>query len=111
MAESSASHINGSMECNSYDFCASAGIAASSADQPQQQQPAAAAPTPAAEHQESEHPFETDPGDHAETPFEAYDHLDLLLTRLAKYVASDWSGQTCAVADTAPLMDISAFPP
>jgi hypothetical protein len=33
---------------------------------------------------EEEHPFETDPGDHAETPFEAYEHLDLLLTRLAK---------------------------
>jgi hypothetical protein len=40
----------------------------------------AAAPTVEVE----EHPFETDPGDHAETPFEAYEHLDLLLTRLAK---------------------------
>lgn len=33
---------------------------------------------------EEDHPFETDPGDHAETPAEAYEHLDLLLTRLAK---------------------------
>jgi hypothetical protein len=33
---------------------------------------------------QAEHPFETDPGDHAETPFAAYEHLDLLLTRLAK---------------------------
>lgn len=34
--------------------------------------------------QEDPHPFETDPGDHAETPFEAYQHLELLLMRLAK---------------------------
>lgn len=33
---------------------------------------------------QAEHPFETDPGDHAETPFEAYEHLDLLLARLAR---------------------------
>jgi hypothetical protein len=59
---------------------------------PEEQQPATAAdgtgatPTAAgaAAEQESAHPFETDPGDHAETPFEAYAHLDLLLARLAK---------------------------
>jgi hypothetical protein len=45
---------------------------------------AAAAVAAAAPAAEEEHPFETDPGDHAETPFEAYEHLDLLLTRLAK---------------------------
>jgi hypothetical protein len=45
---------------------------------------AAAAATPAARPAAAEHPFETDPGDHAETPFEAYAHLDLLLSRLAK---------------------------
>jgi hypothetical protein len=55
----------------------------STAEQPQQQPPPAAAAAAAAV-QESEHPFETDPGDHAETPFEAYQHLELLLTRLAK---------------------------
>lgn len=38
----------------------------------------------AVKEQHQQHPFETDPGDHAETPFEAYEHLDLLLTRLAK---------------------------
>jgi hypothetical protein len=46
--------------------------------------PSAAIAVPAAAVAEEEHPFETDPGDHAETPFEAYEHLDLLLTRLAK---------------------------
>jgi hypothetical protein len=42
--------------------------------------PTAAASPAAAE----EHPFETDPGDHAETPFEAYEHLEPLLARLAR---------------------------
>jgi hypothetical protein len=59
---------------------------------PAEQQPALAAngtdatstAAGAAEEQDSKHPFETDPGDHAETPFEAYAHLDLLLARLAK---------------------------
>ncbi|KAI8474257.1 MAG: hypothetical protein J3K34DRAFT_145652 [Monoraphidium minutum] len=31
----------------------------------------------------AKHPFETDPGDHAETPFEAYQHVEPLLARLA----------------------------
>lgn len=32
----------------------------------------------------SDHPFETEPGDHAETPFDAYEHIAPLLTRLAR---------------------------
>ena len=32
----------------------------------------------------SEHPFETEPGDHAETPLDAYEHIAPLLTRLAR---------------------------
>lgn len=73
-----AENANGSTvgECGSFG----APDASPAAEQPQQQQQQQ--PQPAA--QESEHPFETDPGDHAETPFEAYQHLDLLLTRLAK---------------------------
>ncbi|KAG1652013.1 hypothetical protein FOA52_008733 [Chlamydomonas sp. UWO 241] len=32
----------------------------------------------------AQHPFQTEPGDHAETPVEAYAHIALLLSRLAK---------------------------
>ena len=29
------------------------------------------------------HPFETEPGDHAETPLSAYEHIEQLLARVA----------------------------
>ena len=44
------------------------------------QNPGAPREPPAA----TEHPFETEPGDHAETPFEAYEHIAPLLHRLAR---------------------------
>lgn len=70
-----------------YDSTDRLGVSALPADQ----QPATAADgaeavstAAGAAAEEPEHPFKTDPGDHAETPFEAYAHLDLLLARLAK---------------------------
>ena len=39
---------------------------------------------PAGRESASEHPYETEPGDHAETPIEAYEHIAPLLTRLAR---------------------------
>ncbi|GAX73251.1 hypothetical protein CEUSTIGMA_g705.t1 [Chlamydomonas eustigma] len=35
------------------------------------------------------HPFQTDPGDHAETPFEAYQHIEPLLGRVARRLNVD----------------------
>lgn len=75
-----AENANGSGDCGSLG----AAEASSAVEEPQQQQQQHQPSPAAAAAQESEHPFETDPGDHAETPFEAYQHLDLLLTRLVK---------------------------
>jgi hypothetical protein len=35
------------------------------------------------------HPFQTEPGDHAETPFEAYQHIEPLLGRVARRLNVD----------------------
>lgn len=56
-------------------------------EQPQGQQ---SVPSPACQSEQAGsegtivHPFETEPGDHAETPPEAYQHIETLLARLAK---------------------------
>lgn len=88
--------VNGSMQNNTDKSSVSVATTPSPVQHSAGTDPAVAGPTaeaaapgpapPAAESVsgQAEHPFETDPGDHAETPFEAYEHLDLLLTRLAK---------------------------
>lgn len=78
------------MDAEAADEAAAADVPTAADDAPEPPAaPAAPAPAPDAESTPAtasfeQHPFETDPGDHAETPFEAYQHIEPLLARLAK---------------------------